>query len=114
MSQHRKHRGRASEHIVAAYLRENGWPYAEPVGASRRGSDVTGTPGIDWEVKARTRLELPALIRQLGAREAENVLGIGVLRLNGQGPASIDSWPAVIRLEDLVHLLHGNGYGDAL
>lgn len=113
MSDHRKRRGRASEHIVAAYLRENGWPYAEPVGASRPGTDVTGTPGIDWEVKARRGLDLPALIRQLGARETETGLSVGVLRLNGQGPASIDSWPAVVRLADLVTLLHLAGYGEA-
>jgi hypothetical protein len=42
MSQHRKHRGFATQRIDADYLKANGWPYAEPVGAGRPGSDVTG------------------------------------------------------------------------
>jgi hypothetical protein len=53
-SQSRKHRGYKSQKIVANYLVANGWPYAESTGAGRSGTDVTGTIGIDWEVKART------------------------------------------------------------
>ena len=49
----RKQRGYDSQRLVANYLRDNGFPHAEPVGAGRTGSDVTGTDGLDWEVKAR-------------------------------------------------------------
>ena len=41
MTQHRKHRGYSSQRIVADWFTVNGWPYAEPVGAGRAGSDVT-------------------------------------------------------------------------
>jgi len=51
MTQHRKHRGYASQRIVADYFAANGWPYAEPVGAGRTGSDVTGMLG--WMSKSR-------------------------------------------------------------
>jgi len=54
----RKQRGYDSQGIVANYLKENGWPYAEPVGAGRSGSDVTGIVGVDVEVKARRNLDL--------------------------------------------------------
>jgi hypothetical protein len=111
MSQHRKHRGYQSQRLVAEYLAAHGFPYAEPVGAGRTGSDITGTLGIDWEIKARRGLNLPALLKQLDERADHGLLGIGVLRLDGQGPASIEQWPAVLTLADLVALLRAAGYG---
>ena len=50
-------------------------------------------------------------MRQLNERAADGVVGIGVLRLDGMGPASIETWPAVICLADLVALLRAAGYG---
>jgi hypothetical protein len=111
MSQHRKHRGYQSQRLVAEYLAANGFPYAEPVGAGRTGSDITGTLGIDWEIKARRGLNLSALLKQLDERADHGLLGVGVLRLDGQGPASIGQWPAVLTLADLVALLRAAGYG---
>ena len=111
MSDARKRRGRQSEHVVADYLRRNGFDHAEPVGAGRSGTDVTGTPGIDWEVKARRGLNLAGLLRQLDERAAQERLGVGVVRLDGQGPASVETWAAVLTLADLVALLRAAGYG---
>ena len=111
MSQHRKHRGYQSQTIVAQWFRDSGWPYAEPVGAGRDGTDVTGMPGLDVEVKARRGLDLPALLRQLDERAEYGRLGFGVLRLDGQGPASISGWPVVLRLDDFTALLRAAGYG---
>jgi len=53
MTQSRKHRGYRSQKVVAQYLAANGFPYAESTGAGRQGSDITGTVGIDWVIKAR-------------------------------------------------------------
>ena len=64
MTNHRKHRGYASQRIVADYLREHGWMYAEPVGAGRDGSDITGLLDIDVEVKARRGFDPLAAMRQ--------------------------------------------------
>ena len=111
MSQHRKHRGYQSQRIVADWFRAHGWPYAEPVGAGRDGSDITGMLDIDVEVKARRGLDLPALLRQLDERAEVGRLGFGVLRLDGQGPASIADWPVVLRLDDFTALLRAAGYG---
>jgi len=110
----RKRRGRQSEHVVADYLRRNGFDFAEAVGAGRPGTDVTGTPGIDWEVKARRGLNLAGLLRQLDERADQERLGVGVVRLDGQGPASIETWAAVLTLADLVALLRAAGYGTPL
>lgn len=114
MSQHRKHRGYESQRIVAAYLQDNGWPFAEPVGAGRPGSDVTGTPGVDWEIKARRRLELTQTMTQQAQRIYDGVVPIAVIRPDGYGPSRIESWPAVMPLSVVVQLLREAGYGDPL
>lgn len=110
-SQHRKHRGYESQRIVARYLEDNGFPYAESTGAGRAGTDITGTPGIDWEIKARRGLVIAELVKQLNERAEEGKVGIGVIRPDGMGPATIETWPAVICLADLVALLRAAGYG---
>ena len=51
----RKQRGYDSQRIVADFLKANGWPYAEPVGAGRPGSDVTGVVGVDIEVRSQPK-----------------------------------------------------------
>lgn len=103
MSVHsRVHRGYATQRLAAAYLRR-WWPYAEPTGAGRTGSDITGVP-FDIEIKARAQIDLAGVMRQLQDRE-DGRRGVGLLRLNGQGPAQIDNWVAVLRFADLVDLL---------
>lgn len=111
MTQHRKNRGRQTEHLVADYLREHGWPYAEAVGAGRPGADITGTPDIAVEVKGRRGFNPKAALEQAEAN-AHGRLPFAVLRLDGQGPASIDDWPVVIRLGEFVRLLAEAGYGE--
>ena len=110
MSQSRKHRGYATQRIVAEYLQAQGWEHALPVGAGREGSDVTGIPNVDIEIKARTKLDLSGLMRQLCERKHTNGLGVGVLRLNGQGEKSVEQFVAVLTLADLAYLLKASGY----
>ena len=109
MSQSRKHRGYATQRIVADYLRSQGWEHALPVGAGRDGSDITGIEGLDIEIKARTKLDLSGLMKQLSDRRAQG-LGVGVMRLNGQGEKSVEQFVAVLTLADLVYLLKASGY----
>jgi hypothetical protein len=111
MSQARKHRGYRSQKVVAQYLAANGFPYAESTGAGRQGSDITGTVGIDWEVKARNNFSPGETMRQLKDRANVLDLRVAVLRLNGQGEASIGEWVVLLTLEQLVALMRQAGYG---
>ena len=111
-SQSRKHRGYRSQKVVAMYLAENGFPYAESTGAGRPGTDITGTIGIDWEVKARKDFSPSATIKQLKDRHNGKDLPVAVLRLNGQGEANVGEWVTLLRLEDFVGLLRDAGYGE--
>jgi hypothetical protein len=110
MSQHRKHRGYATQRLVADYLTE-WWPYAESTGAGRSGTDITGTPGVDWEVKARRELRLTETMRQLAERAKDGTVPVAVIRPDGWGPARLPDWPAVLPLSALVQLLLDAGYG---
>jgi len=110
-SQHRKHRGYKSQSILAEYLKKQGWTFAESTGAGRSGSDVTGTPCIDWEVKARADFNPSAVMKQLKDRGKDGTLPVAVLRLNGQGEESITEWCFIVRVEDGIQLLKGAGYG---
>ena len=112
MSQHRKRRGYASQQIVADYLKDHGFPFAEPVGAGRSGSDITGTIGIDFEIKARRGFPVAETMAQLRERREDGGLGVAVLRMDGMGAKSIEDWPALLRLADLVALLRDAGWGD--
>lgn len=109
MSQHRKHRGYASQRIVSEYLRA-WWPYSEPTGAGRQGSDILGVVGVDIEVKARRGLDLTGTIHQQAERAADGIVPIAVIRPDGYGPARIAEWPAVMPLSVAVQLLREAGY----
>jgi len=76
------------------------------------GSDITGMPGIDIEVKARRGFDPLAAMRQQADRAALGDLAFAVLRMDGQGPAVIGSWPVIIRLDTLTELLRAADYGD--
>lgn len=108
----RKQRAHDSETAVSQWFKQNGWPHAEPVGAGRAGSDVTGMPGLLVEVKARRDFRPVEWLRQ----HAKLELNIGqvpfvVWRPDGMGPASIGSWGVMMRLDDFTSLIREAGYG---
>jgi hypothetical protein len=109
MSQSRKHRGYATEKLVAQFLTK--WfPYALPNGAGRSGSDVTGVPYIDIEVKARASFQPKQWIDQVSKRtETSGGLPVVVCRLNGQ-KTDVGNYLAFVRFSDLVDLLVKAGY----
>ena len=111
MSQSRKHRGYKTQDLVAEYLASHGFPYAMSAGAGREGSDITGTPGIDWEVKARAKFDPMGTMKQQANRVSDE-LPIAVMRLNGQGENSVGSFCVVMRFDELVLLLRKAGYGE--
>lgn len=108
-SQSRKHRGMRTQLVVAEYLESNGWPNAESTGSGRSGSDVTGTPGLCFEIKARADFQPQAWMRQAAMSPG---LPMVTFRPNGVGETRVGEWPCILRLADLVALLRLAGYGD--
>lgn len=110
MTNSRRRRGRNTEKMVADFLKENGWPYAEATSASAPGTDITGVLGVDIEVKARQGFPVKATMRQQSNRLKEGQIAVAVLRQNGSGEKDLESWPAVVTLETLILLLKKAGY----
>ena len=107
----RRQRGRESEKIVADYLVRNGFHTAHTTSMAASGSDVLGIPGLDIEVKGRRDLVISETLAQLKRRRRETGLGVGVLRMNGQGEKAIGDWVAILTFDDLIYLLKAAGYG---
>lgn len=102
-SQSRKHRGYRSQKVFAEYIRSI-FPYAEPTGAGRQGKDILSTPGIHFELKARTGFEPMAVMKQM-KQECGDDLPIAILRCNGQGEKSIPEWIALTDVATMEKLL---------
>lgn len=110
MTQHRKRRGMRTQALVADYLRTRGWPFAESAGAGRSGADITGTPDIAVEVKARTDLSPLAWARQAESA-ADGRLPFVVFRPNGMGE-DVGQWLVMARMSDFTQVLRRAEYGD--
>ena len=110
MTHSRVQRGLKSQDIVAKYFAANGWPYALSAGSGRQGTDVTGVPGVDIEVKARRGINVAMAMKQLRDRHQEGLLPVAVLRLDGQGESHIADWPAILPLSVFLDLLKAAGY----
>jgi len=110
VSSSRVQRGYQSQRLVAEYFKSNGWPYAEPAGSGRSGTDITGVIGVDVEVKARRGIKVAEAMKQLRERYKDGVLPVAILRLDGQGEAHIADWPAIVPLHVFIHLLKAAGY----
>ncbi len=102
MATARVQRGRATEELVARFLREHGFPHAERRPASLPGTDITGTPGWAWECKARRSLDLTGWLKQAASREGMPLL---VVRPDGYGESRIADWPVVLRFSDAATLV---------
>ena len=97
-----KDKGTWAETAVAYYLQNHGWPSAERRalrGIKDRG-DITGTPGVCWEVKYCGKSQRPQVagwIQEL-KQEMENCgvhVGLVVAKTRGYGDARTGDWYAI-------------------
>lgn len=101
-------KGTAAETAAVSFLRTVGWPHAERLalqGAHDRG-DITGCPGIVWEVKSCADLNLPGWLAEAEV-ERENAHadhGIVVAKPAGIGVKSVNRWLAAMYAGDMAVL----------
>lgn len=103
-----KDKGTAAESAVAEYLRNHGWPWAERRalhGATDKG-DITGTPGIIWEVKAGRDMRMAEWMQETVAERANANAEHGVLVIKpvGVGDTRVGDWLAAMIGWDLDRL----------
>jgi hypothetical protein len=102
-------KGTAAESAVVAYLQANGFPWAERRslnGALDKG-DLTGTPGLCWEVKvAGSGLKLGPWLKETEAERINSgaTHGILVVKPRGLGDKSTGSWLAAMTADDFDRL----------
>src|SRR5690606_41283720 len=108
----RRRPGAAAGRLVDAAWRAAGWPRAEVVRGP--GADLSGTPGLDVEVKARRGWAPLEWMRQQAKRVHSGVIPVAIVRPDGAGPATVDDWPAVVPHGVLRRLLREAGYGSPL
>ena len=102
-------RGRETQRIIAADLRNHGAPDARAVEASLPGRDILNLPGVAIEVKARKGFSPLEWVHQ-AVRNADGDLPMVILRCNGQGAKSVDEWPVIMRWADVKELLREGNY----
>jgi hypothetical protein len=111
-SQSRKHRGYATQALVAAWYRLRGFPFATSTGAGRCGVDVENLPGLSPEVKA-TAGDVTGALRQAHHNRGGGIPFV-IWRPNGYGPERIAEWPVLMRFDDHTDLLRAAGHGDPI
>jgi hypothetical protein len=106
--------GTTAETAVVRYLQASGFPHAER--RAMRGrydqGDITGTPGVCWEVKARDK-DRPISDKQISqwldettteTRNADADVGVLVIRRPGKGASNAGAWWAVLNCWEAVGL----------
>lgn len=107
--------GNAFAEKVAAFLREEGFPYAERrvlYGANDRG-DLTGTPGITWQVKATKDIDLAEGTKEANQQAANNGDVVRILVNKGRRKPVADAY-GTLPLWLLTLVLRAAGFGQPL
>lgn len=110
--------GTRAETAVVRYLRGAGWPHAErrALRSHQDAGDITGTPGICWEVKARKAPVSDQNIAEwMDETETERVnadaeIGVLVVRRPGVGEGNADRWWAYLSAGTLAGLATEGGF----
>ena len=106
-----KAKGTAFERLIADYLAQY-WEHADraPLTGNKDRGDISGTPGIVWELKNAKTIRLSEWLEEAETERlnADADLGILVVKRRGHGRPS-DQY-AIITLADMIHLLREAGY----
>jgi hypothetical protein len=117
MTNRPKATGTATETATVRYLIANGFPLAER--RSMKGlldqGDITGTPGICWEVKGGAaakgasdgQVQLWLHETETERENARADIGVLVMSRAGIAARSAGRWWAVLLVGDVAHLAHG-------
>lgn len=108
-----KIKGTLAESAVVGFLRTQGWPHAERLALQGKldKGDVTGTPGIVWEVKSVALTNWGKWLREaeIEKANANAVFGIAVLKPAGIGMTRVGLWWAGMQSGSFRALRHAAG-----
>lgn len=108
MANSRVARGRKTQSLIAEWFRAHGYPKAKAIEAFLPGADIIGVDGLSIEVKATSKGDLLAALRQAAANSIDCQTPVVVWRPNGYGETRIGEWVVALTLKDFTHLI-GDG-----
>ena len=108
MTSSRVARGRQTQRLIAEWFRAHGWPNAKSTEAFLPGADITGIDGYSIEVKATSKGDLLAALRQAQANTIECQTPVVIWRPNGYGETRQHEWVVAMTLKDFTRLIERN------
>jgi hypothetical protein len=107
-----KAKGRATENQAVAWLRENGYPYAERrhLAGEHDLGDITGMPGICVEVKSAAQWAPVRWLRETRAEMNNSRSPIGFVMARPKGGTNVDDWVIMMHPDTLLSLLTDAGW----
>lgn len=105
-----RRKGYTAENEVVKHLRDNGFPYAERRAPGTDGPDITGTPGIAWEIKNQAKMELASWVDQAETQRAAIAAPYAPVIHKRKGVTDVGRWYATLPVNQLLSLLEEAGY----
>ena len=105
-----RRKGYNAENDVVNYLRLNGAPHAERRAPGTDGPDITGTPGIAWEIKNQAKLCLSEWADQAETQRLIKNDAYAPLVVKRRGKANPGEWFTILPLSAFCELLIEAGY----
>jgi len=106
-----KAKGTAFERLIADYLAQY-WEHADraPLTGNKDRGDISGTPGLVWELKNAKTLRLSEWLEEAQTERINANAEHGILVVKRRGHGRPAEQYAILELSDLIHLLKDAGY----
>ncbi|NDD53578.1 hypothetical protein EBZ39_06830 [bacterium] len=111
MANSRVARGRKTQSVIAEWFRAHGYPKAKAIEAFLPGADIVGVDGFSIEVKATSKGDLLAALRQAKANAIECQTPVVIWRPNGYGETRQGEWIVAMTLNDFTQLIERQTHG---
>ena len=107
MSSAAKRKGSQAERDVVAYLKANGFPYADRrlAGATLDKGDISGVLGVTIEIKNHARLDLAGWLAELEVEMKNDGAWTGVVIHKRKGKGDVGEWYASLPVKVWLALL---------
>jgi hypothetical protein len=102
-----KRKGSQAERDVVAYLKANGFPYADRrvAGATLDKGDISGVLGVTIEIKNHARLDLAGWLAELEVEMKNDSAWTGVVIHKRKGKGDVGEWYATLPVKVWLALL---------
>ena len=107
MSSAAKRKGSQAERDVVAWLKANGYPYADRrvAGATLDKGDISGVLGVTIEIKNHARLDLAGWLAELEVEMKNDNAWSGVVIHKRKGKGDVAEWYATLPAQLWLQLL---------